>query len=250
MCLGNGLDYSSYHNCRRQINTNSPNLVNSKPLCLFNLAALWSPLDNKLSLQNEVFSVQSLLTTKNKSLVYFTSVCRNKIDPETELSFTGPVINLKKLNVEVKNQTTSTTPETSTPVPPVPTTTNKQRQKFQSLMSSVKIFQLNPPNISSCYVLNENELQFKITQLSPALKYSTNKPILVYYLEFNSNDLESLAAHGDQKPTKKFFIKKQNDIQVSQPNIFICTFVQHSVMLLLVYWSSKQVCTCTWRNVH
>ena len=143
-----------------------------------------------------------MLKTKSKSLVYFTSVCRNK--------FNVPLINLKKQNIAVTT-TTTTTQETST----IPTTTIKQKQKFQSLMSSVKIFQLKSPNITSCYVLNDNEIQFKITQSSPALKYISNKPVLVYYLEFNSNDLEYIASNEDDTPTKKFFIKKENDIQVS-----------------------------------
>lgn len=194
----NSLDYSSYDNCRRQITKNS---FYSKPLCLFNLAALWTPLDDNVNLSNEVYSVQTVLKTKSKSLVYFTSVCRNK--------FNVPLINLKKQNIAVTT-TTTTTQETST----IPTTTIKQKQKFQSLMSSVKIFQLKSPNITSCYVLNDNEIQFKITQSSPALKYISNKPVLVYYLEFNSNDLEYIASNEDDTPTKKFFVKKENDIQV------------------------------------
>lgn len=102
------LDYSSYTECSRQLNAASLAHI-SKPLCLFNTAALWSGLERGLALANEVFSVQTAIRS-NGSLVYIASRCQNQQKHPTLNSF----IKHSALSVEenariIKNKSDSAT---------------------------------------------------------------------------------------------------------------------------------------------
>ncbi len=200
-----GLDYATYSDCSKQVNAD--NLVLSKPLCLFNIAAMWQPLlRNDRSLSDEIFAVQTSIKTQQNSFVYIAATCLNKHQSTTTTSTT----------------TTVTTPISNTTTAAVASTTPKAKgQMFQSLFSNAKIYQLKTPNISQCLVLNDNELQFRIEHSSVGLKYMTSsQPVLVYYIEFESSDLRanSLAYANsdelDEETSKKFFIKKEKDVQV------------------------------------
>lgn len=229
-----GLDYAIYKDCSRQLNSNSLSQI-SKPFCLFNTAALWSSLEPEIGLSSELFSVQTALES-NGSTIYIASRCQNQQKQATLNSF----IKQSPLNVEdnariistdnkSEIQTTTTATSTKPAVTLIKTTIgNNKEQKFQQLTTSSKIYQLRTPNVSSCLILNENEMQFRIEHPSTNLKYLTpDKPVLVYYIEFesaelaannliftddNDNLLESIQKHHHQ--VKKFFIKKEKDVQV------------------------------------
>ncbi len=210
-----GLDYATYSDCSKQVN--SENLVLSKPLCLFNIAAMWQPLLNTGPLNEEVFAVQTSIKTNQNSFVYVASTCLNKNLDKSDFSLTTMSSSVAETKTE--NLTTHAT-----------VTSKSNGQMFQSLFSNVKIYQLRTPNISQCLVLNENELQFRIEHSSVGLKYMTNtQPVLVYYIEFESSDLKAnnlVYASQSETPTlgleqdlqeeisKKFFIKKEKDVQI------------------------------------
>lgn len=228
-----GLDYAIYKDCSRQLNSNSLSQI-SKPFCLFNTAALWSSLEPEIGLSSELFSVQTALEN-NGSTIYIASRCHNQQKQATLNSF----IKQSPLNVEDnariigtdnKSEIQTTTTTSTMPAVTLTKTTigNNKEQKFQQLTTSSKIYQLKSPNVSSCLILNENEMQFRIEHPSTNLKYLTpDKPVLVYYIEFesaelaannliftndNDNLLESIQQHHHQ--VKKFFIKKEKDVQV------------------------------------
>ena len=224
------LNYAVYYECSKQLTqlANSKSQLLLRPLCLLNLGAVWSSfLNNEVSKRaslftDELFNVQIGLELPAKSTVYVASACQQQKQTPKIVAIpvnTTSYFNSSTRQTPLPNRINSTTNTTQ----PAVTTSPRTSERFQPL---VQPNQLQPPNVSECVILNENELKIRIEhsgEVPSRLKYSNgftriDAPSLIYYIEIEvppGFSETTAAVSDDDQLNRKFFIKKEKDIQVS-----------------------------------
>ena len=229
----NSLDYAVYYECSKQLTqlAKSKSQLLLRPLCLLNLGAVWSSfLNNQTSRRaalftDELFNVQIGLELPAKSTVYVASVCQQQKHKDT-----SKLVTILANTTSYFNSSTKQTPlptkinSTFNTTQPIATTSPRTSERFQQLVQSNH---LQPPNVSECVILNENELKIRIehsgVEAPSRLKYINGftrieAPSLIYYIEIEVppgfSETTATVSNDDQL-NRKFFIKKEKDIQVS-----------------------------------